>query len=129
LEHSHIMLRRDLATDLPSLIGVPGELEQVFLNLVLNAVEAMPEGGTLRVSTALDDDKRLKVEVTDTGHGIPPEHLDRIFEPFFSTKGEKGTGLGLSVSHGVIERHGGEIAVHSEMGKGTTFTVWLPTAI
>jgi two-component system NtrC family sensor kinase len=85
----------------------------------------MPEGGTLSVSSRLAEDGRLAISFADTGHGIDPEHLEHIFEPFFSTK-EEGTGLGLSVSYNVVQRHGGEITFQSKVGEGTTFTVWLP---
>ena len=125
LQHHHISLRRDLTPDLPLVLGNPDELEQVFLNIVLNGVDAMPDGGTLRVVSSTTDDGRIAVSISDTGVGIPPENLPRIFEMFFSTK-ENGTGLGLSISHNIIERHNGEIAVQSEVGKGTTFTVYLP---
>ena len=124
-QHRHVVLQRDLSSDLPCVLATPGELEQVFLNLVVNAVEAMPEGGTLRVSNRRAEDGHVTVTFSDTGHGIPAEHLDRIFEPFFSTK-EEGTGLGLSVSYNVIKRHRGKITVQSVVGEGTTFTVWLP---
>ena len=124
-QHRQIKLQRDLSPDLPPIEAVPGELEQVFLNLVLNAVDAMPEGGSLHVSSCRTDDDRLAMAVSDTGTGILPEHMDRIFEPFFSTK-EGGTGLGLSISYSVVERHGGDITVQSVVGEGTTFTVWLP---
>jgi len=126
LQHRHIALQRDILPNSPTVLATQGELEQVFLNLTLNAVEAMPQGGTLRVSSRLAKDGRLAVAFSDTGHGISPKHLDRIFEPFFSTK-EEGTGLGLSISYNVVKRHGGEITVQSIVGKGTTFTVWLPT--
>jgi signal transduction histidine kinase len=125
LQHRHIALRRDLSPDLPAVMATADELGQVFLNLVLNAVDAMPEGGTLRVSSRLAQDGHLTMAFSDTGTGISPEHLDRIFEPFFSTM-EEGTGLGLTISHNIIERHGGEITVQSVMGEGTTFTVHLP---
>jgi two-component system NtrC family sensor kinase len=125
LQHRHIAVERDLAANLPSALGASDELEQVFINLVLNAVDAMPEGGTLCVSSRLTEDGRLAVAFSDTGHGIPADHLDHIFEPFFSTR-EEGTGLGLTVSHSVVEHHGGEITVQSTMGEGTTFTVLLP---
>jgi two-component system NtrC family sensor kinase len=124
-QHRHIVLQRDLSPDLPTVLMTPGEMEQVFLNLAVNAVEAMPKGGILHISSRLAKDGRLAVAFSDTGHGIPPEHLDRIFEPFFSTK-EEGTGLGLAVSYNVIERYGGEIIVRSTVGEGATFTVWLP---
>jgi signal transduction histidine kinase len=125
LQHRHIALQQDLASDLPPTLALPDELVQVFLNLVLNAADAMAEGGMLRVTSRLDDDGRLAVAFSDTGCGIPPEHLNRIFEPFFSTK-ESGTGMGLSISGDVIKQHGGEITVESQVGQGTTFTVWLP---
>jgi len=124
-QHRHVVLQWDLSPDLPAVMTIPGELEQVFLNLVINAVESMPEGGTLHISSRLAEDGHLAVVFSDTGHGIPPEHLDRLFEPFFSTK-EEGTGLGLNVSYGVVKRHGGEITVQSVVGEGTTFTVWMP---
>lgn len=127
LQHRHIRVESQLADDLPPTMGAADELEQVFINLVLNAVDAMPEGGTLRISSRLCADGRLAVTFADTGHGIAPENVDHIFEPFFSTR-EDGTGLGLTVSHNVIERHGGEIGVQSDVGDGATFTIWLPAA-
>ena len=117
--------------------ATPDHLKQVFLNLVLNAIDAMSgegrSGGTLSIRTALDqmqtaDNRWLPavcIELSDTGNGIPPEILPRIFEPFVTTKGT-GTGLGLSISYGIIEAHGGRITVASEVGVGTTFTVMLP---
>jgi two-component system, NtrC family, sensor kinase len=105
-----------------------GQLRQAVMNVLLNACEAMPRGGTLTVSTRrATDGSMLEVEVRDTGVGIAPEHLSRIFDPFFTTK-EKGTGLGLSVVYGVIERHGGKLAIQSELGKGTTMLIRLPIA-
>ncbi len=125
LQHRRIVLRRDLSPDLPVALAVPGELGQVFLNLVLNAVDTMPDGGTLHVASRLAADGRLTMTFSDTGQGISPEHLPHVFEPFFSTK-EQGTGLGLFVSHNIVQRHGGEITMQSKVGTGTTFTVWLP---
>lgn len=125
LQHRRVVVGRDLAADLPPALAAPDELEQVFINLVLNAVDAMPEGGALRVTSRRAADGRLAVAFSDTGHGISPELLDRIFEPFFSTR-EGGTGLGLTVSYNIVQRHGGEITVQSAIGEGTTFTVWLP---
>jgi two-component system NtrC family sensor kinase len=125
LQHRRVAVKRALSDDLPPIVVAPDELEQVFINLVLNAVDAMPDGGTLRVASWQSEDGRLAVAFSDTGHGIAPEDLERVFEPFFSTR-EDGTGLGLTVSHNVVERHGGEIAVESAPGRGTTFTVWLP---
>jgi two-component system NtrC family sensor kinase len=123
-----IVVVEDLAEDLPPIDGDRNQLQQVFLNLSLNACEAMPQGGTLLVSTSCDGD-RVVVKVTDTGCGIKKEHLDQIFEPFFTTKPVgKGTGLGLSVSSGIVHQHGGTLDVESEEGKGSTFTVTLPVA-
>ncbi len=105
-----------------------GQLRQAFLNIALNASEAMPGGGTLSVSSRLlPDERTIEVALTDTGQGIAPEHLSRILDPFFTTK-EKGTGLGLSVVYGIVERHGGKLDIRSEIGKGTTVIIRLPAA-
>ncbi|MGE5492551.1 MAG: histidine kinase [Actinomycetota bacterium] len=102
------------------------QISQVFMNLLVNAAQAIQERGTITLRSGRENDF-VWVAVSDTGQGIPPEILPRIFDPFFTTKPiGKGTGLGLSVSYGIIEKHGGHIDVHSEQGKGTTFTVWLP---
>jgi len=104
----------------------PGRLNQVLLNLIMNAVQAMPRGGTITLSTAVRDDK-VVVEVADTGCGIAPEHLPKIFDPFFTTKKQgEGTGLGLSVSYGIVREHNGTIEVSSKPGEGSTFTICLP---
>jgi signal transduction histidine kinase len=105
--------------------GESGELREVLLNLIFNAVDAMPSGGTLEVGTRAEIDSGC-FWVADTGCGMPPETTARIFEPFFTTKGDRGTGLGLSASHGIISRHKGEILVVSEPGEGTRFEVRLP---
>jgi signal transduction histidine kinase len=103
-------------------------IEQVLMNLILNAVQAMKGGGVLTIRTRIDEGLCL-IEIKDTGCGIPGSVLPKIFDPFFTTKGEgEGTGLGLSVSLGIVERHGGKILVESEVGKGTTFTLCLPVA-
>ena len=108
--------------------GDMNRLQQVLLNLSLNACEAMQDGGTLTISTSTQG-RNVLLKVTDTGCGIKEEHLDHIFEPFFSTKPVgKGTGLGLSVSYGIVQRHGGTLEVESEIGKGTTFIIILPRA-
>ncbi len=106
------------------------QLKQALIAIFINAVEAMSKGGTLKVqTTSLPDDQRLQIAVTDTGHGIPDEVLPLVFEPFYTTKSEgAGTGLGLSVAYGVVKRHGGEISVQSEVGRGTTFNIVLPIA-
>jgi len=103
-----------------------GQIQQVFINILLNAIEAMPQGGTLTVSSVVEDEMAA-VRFTDTGIGIPEENLPKILDPFFTTKEQgRGTGLGLSVSYGIIERHRGKLEVKSRVGKGTTFTVKLP---
>jgi two-component system NtrC family sensor kinase len=109
-------------------LGDENQLQQVFLNIMLNAYQAMPNGGQLRIASRADG-KEVQVIFADTGSGISQENLKRIFDPFFTTKevGE-GTGLGLSISYGIIEQHGGTIEVESEPGTGSTFTVKLPIA-
>jgi signal transduction histidine kinase len=98
------------------------------MNLILNAVQAMKRGGLLTIRTSVAEGV-CRVEVSDTGSGIPASVLPRVFDPFFTTKGEgEGTGLGLSVNLGIMERHGGKILVDSEVGKGTTFTLCLPVS-
>ena len=102
-----------------------GQIEQAIINLILNAVEATPSGGSITLSTDCCDDKnRAKIDIKDTGEGIAEENLTKIFDPFFTTK-TSGTGLGLAITHGIIEQHGGRIKVNSEPGKGTCFTIYL----
>lgn len=117
----------ELAPDLPELICDASQMQQVITNLVLNAAEAMAQG-CVTVRTRHDAARNSVVlEVADTGMGIAPEHLERIYDPFFSTKEEgKGTGLGLAVVYGIVEAHGGQIEVDTTVGKGTTFSVFLP---
>jgi two-component system NtrC family sensor kinase len=125
-----VKVRGEVEENLPPVHGDRHQLTQVFLNLVLNALDAMPGGGTLTISVEQSDDRSfVDIAFTDTGVGIPKQYLDSIFDPFFSSKkNAKGTGLGLSVSLGIINQHGGSIRVASEVGKGTTFTVSLPIA-
>ena len=121
-----IKIVKELDPDLPRLNIDPNQIEQVFMNMFLNASHAMPEGGTIRIKTKANwEDNCIMVEISDTGCGIPKENLDRIFDPFYTTKPE-GTGLGLSISYGIISNHGGQIDVKSEVGKGTTFLIRLP---
>lgn len=118
-----------IADDTPPIRGNPHELQQVFLNLFLNAIQAMPDGGTVRVTGSAEGEDAVRIDVSDEGAGIAAEHLDEIFDPFFTTgKPGEGTGLGLSVSLGIIEKHGGSISVESEVGHGSTFTLRLPRA-
>ncbi|MBI4227282.1 MAG: hypothetical protein HY600_03290 [Candidatus Omnitrophica bacterium] len=121
-----VQVERAYADGLPSIRVDPAQIKQVFVNVVLNAVQAMPKGGTLRLVTAAQD-TTVQIDVSDTGVGIPKEALDKVFDPFFTTKEVGvGTGLGLSVSYGIIQHHGGTIALTSEVGRGTTVTVTLP---
>ncbi|MGH7416143.1 MAG: response regulator, partial [Candidatus Rokuibacteriota bacterium] len=110
----------------PVVMGRPAELNEVITNLVLNAIDAMPKGGTLRIRTRLGDHRHAVITVADTGMGMSDEVRKKVFDPFFTTKGEEGTGLGLSVSHSIVERHGGDLQVDSRPGEGTTFTITLP---
>jgi len=126
-EYKHrIQLHLELAEDLPMVEGVCGQLNQVFMNLLLNAVQAQPEQGTILIRTWADDDQ-AHILFHDNGPGIPPEIINKIFEPFFTTKGVgKGTGLGLSISYGIIHKHQGRIVVRSEPGHGAEFEIILP---
>ena len=130
MKTARIELELELAADLPPIQGNPGKLQQVFLNLLLNARDAMPQGGRLRVATAADG--HVEARVTDSGLGIAPENMKRIYDPFFTTKsapkpGERrGTGLGLAVTYGIIQEHSGKIAVESTVGVGTTFSLEFP---
>ena len=128
LQHSAINVQCDYATDLPAIEANPDHLKQVFLNLVINAIDAMPKGGRLHIRAYLlaeTDSPQIEISVTDTGTGITPEMQNILFEPFFTTK-EHGSGLGLSISYGIILAHHGQITVHSQVGEGTTFTITLP---
>jgi signal transduction histidine kinase len=113
-------------SELPEVKCLPSQLNQVFMNLLVNAAQAIKQEGVITISTGAKEDK-VWISVADNGEGIPPEHLNRIFDPFFTTKPVgKGTGLGLSVSYSIVQKHGGTIEVNSERGKGTTFTVTIP---
>ena len=124
---NNIKLKVDLATELPVIKGNRQALQQVFINLLTNAVHAMPSGGELLIRATRGNDRKIVISVRDTGSGIAEEHLPYIFDPFFTTKKVgTGTGLGLSVSYGIIKKHGGIITVESSPGKGSTFTIVLP---
>jgi signal transduction histidine kinase/CheY-like chemotaxis protein len=116
---------RTVLGKVPAVLGDAAELREAMTNLILNALDAMPEGGNLTLSTALVDG-RIEIAVADSGVGMPTEVRDKVFDPFFTTKGPQGTGLGLSMTYGIISRHGGSIAVESEPGQGTTFRLSLP---
>ena len=128
LRNTEIEVVRSYTNDLPLAFGDGPKLQQVLMNLILNARDAMPHGGRLEISTESDEDSAM-VEVRDTGLGIAPEHLAKIYDPFFTTKQiGKGTGLGLAVSYGIVRDHGGHIDVESKLGEGTRFQITLPLA-
>ena len=116
----------ELDPSLPRLLNNEGQVQQLLLHVMTNALHAMPDSGTLTLRTRSEGDS-IAIDVTDTGRGIAEEHLDKIFDPFFTTKDVwQSTGLGLSVCHSIVESHGGHIDVVSELGKGSTFTIVLP---
>jgi nitrogen-specific signal transduction histidine kinase/CheY-like chemotaxis protein len=114
---------------IPAVMGRPSELNEVVTNLILNAIDAMPAGGTLTIRTHVERGDVVVLTVSDTGTGMPEAVRKRVFDPFFTTKGEAGTGLGLSVSYSIVKRHNGEMRVDSLLGRGTTFTIVLPVAV
>jgi signal transduction histidine kinase/ActR/RegA family two-component response regulator/HAMP domain-containing protein len=129
-----IEMRQELSAELPSILGVEGEIREALTNLIFNAVDAMPDGGTVtlrtRYRTRLDDDERphVLVEVSDTGSGMDEATQRRCLEPFFTTKGERGTGLGLATVYGMAERHGAQVAIESQLHHGTTVRLAFPVA-
>ena len=129
LEHQfkmgNVQVRKTLVAPGPVVRGFEYKLQQVFLNLFLNARDAMPKGGWLSIETVIDGDA-VAIEVADTGMGIPSEHIARIYDPFFTTKPEGGTGLGLSVTYGIVQEHQGTLTCESDMGHGTRFRLVLP---
>jgi two-component system NtrC family sensor kinase len=126
LRESNIRVVSELDHKIPEVMASTNQMRQVMLNMFKNAKEAMPNGGTLTVRTAKEDQK-VSVHIQDTGVGIPEEIRNKIFEAFFTTKQKvKGVGLGLSVCYGIIKDHGGDIKVESQEGKGTTFAISLP---
>jgi PAS domain S-box-containing protein len=133
LEHQfelhRVKVRRELSDTAVVIVGMEHKLQQVLLNLFLNAKDAMPRGGWLTIATRLEGDRAV-VEIADTGSGIPSEHIARIYDPFFTTKAiGQGTGLGLSITYGIVREHDGAIACDSTVGQGTRFTVTLPAAV
>jgi signal transduction histidine kinase len=120
----NIKIKKSFFQNLPTIFADATQLKQVFLNIILNAAQAMEGKGNLVIST-IQEKKQIKVKIQDTGPGIPPEIMGKLFNPFFTTK-EKGTGLGLAISYGIIERHSGKIDIETKLGKGSTFIVSLP---
>jgi signal transduction histidine kinase len=127
-ELQQVYVKKELSEDLPTIAGDANKLQQVFVNIMVNALQVMQGGGTLTIrSCAAPDTEHVQVTIADTGPGIAEENLAKIFEPFFTTKPTgKGTGLGLSVSHGIIEQHNGKIEVTSKTGEGTAFIITIP---
>ena len=123
---NRVKLNKNLAEDMPETMLDGNQIEQVFVNLIINSLQALPEGGIVSVTSSINPAKEMvTVEIADNGYGIEKEALNKIFEPFYSTK-PKGTGLGLSVSYGIIRKHQGHIEVDSEQGKGTRFLIEIP---
>ncbi len=129
LRRSQIEIVRSYGEDLPLAFGNAGKLQQVFTNLLLNARDAIPDGGRIVVSTSAAEDGSIIAEISDTGIGIAPENVAKIYDPFYTTKGVgQGTGLGLAVTYGIVQEHAGRISVDSTPGHGTTFRITLPAA-
>jgi signal transduction histidine kinase len=126
----NILLETAVEPNIPDITGDFNQLQQSMINLIFNAIDAMPDGGKLQLEGRFDPvQKQVQITVADSGQGIDPQDLPRIFEPFFTTKSEGfGVGLGLSTMYGIIEHHNGTVEVQSSKGKGTTFTIRLPAA-
>ncbi len=132
----HVLLRgirvdKDLDPSIPEILGEENKIEQVFVNLIVNAAQSMDGSGVLTLRTRFVAEMgQVRIECADTGHGIDAEHLGKVFEPFFTTKETgKGTGLGLSICHGIVEQHGGAMTAESREGKGSVFTISLPVRV
>jgi signal transduction histidine kinase len=126
-ERNRITMTVDCAESLPAINADPGMMGQALLNLALNACQAMPDGGTLKIGCRAASRRRVEISVEDTGVGIPPEHLGRIFDLYFTTK-EQGSGIGLSMVYRIVQLHGGEVEVQSTPGRGTRFRLIFPQA-
>ena len=128
LEINGVRLIKRLADRLPRIVANKNEMRELLFNLIVNAKESMPEGGRLSITTRPHEGNSIEIIIQDTGKGIARSDLNKIFDPFFSTKATgNGTGIGLSICYGIVERQGGSIKVKSEVGNGTTFTILLPT--
>jgi signal transduction histidine kinase len=125
-EYRNIHITVEGEEDVPTIESDRGQLQQVFLNLLNNAVSAVKDGGRISIAIGVGNSKRVSICVADDGVGISEENRKRLFEPFFTTREGSGTGLGLSITYGIVQKLGGEISVESEVGKGTRFTVLLP---
>ncbi|HMK64655.1 MAG TPA: ATP-binding protein, partial [Thermodesulfobacteriota bacterium] len=125
MELNHVALQYTPEAPDSMVLGDYSQLQQVFLNLVINAIQAMPQGGNLSIKVLDEDRQFVRIDVTDSGVGIPQAIIEQIFDPFFTTK-EKGTGLGLSTSYSIIKKHSGKIEIKSQINRGTTFSVYIP---
>ena len=126
---TQIEIIKNYADVSPKIYGNAGKLQQVFTNLIINARDAMFGGGTITLTTDFENEDEIIIEVSDTGSGIEPENINKIYDPFFTTKGVgSGTGLGLAVSYGIVQEHAGAITATSEVGEGTTFQLIFPVA-
>jgi two-component system sensor histidine kinase AtoS len=126
LRRNDVTLNFTPGENIPACSLIQDQIKQVILNISLNAVESMPKGGTLSITTHLEkDENQVRLEISDTGAGIPQDVLPYIFDPFVTTK-DRGTGLGLAITYDIVSRHGGRIEPESQPGQGTTFHVWLP---
>ena len=123
----NVTIKVDCPADAPQINADPGMLRQALLNLALNACQAMPQGGTLRLACRATSHNRVEIDVEDSGVGIPPEHLSRIFDLYFTTK-EKGSGIGLSMVYRIVQLHDGDVEVESTPGRGTRFRLIFPRA-
>jgi signal transduction histidine kinase len=129
MRRSQIEIIRNYGIEIPKIFGNAGKLQQVFTNLLLNSRDAIPESGTIELTTYLNHDDTISIEVADNGIGIAPENMSKIYDPFFTTKGVgRGTGLGLAVSYGIVQEHAGHISVESTPRLGTTFRITFPIA-
>ncbi|MBN2394394.1 MAG: response regulator [Anaerolineae bacterium] len=127
LRKRNIKVACECAYSLPEVLAAPDQLSEVFMNLIVNARDAMPDGGTLEIRAEVETENTLLVRVSDTGSGIAPEIMEHLFEPFHTTKGDHGTGLGLAICYRIMEEHEGDIWVDSRPGQGTTFMIRLPS--